>query len=101
MVLPWPLSELFPECSEYLVRVGWIDGGDHIWVQLLDRSQKLLKVVIVAVESFISDTSRSKSLAPLPYVLWEESTDVWINVSVLKLFVVCIYSIFGMCTCCR
>lgn len=79
MKLPWTLAELFPECSEYLVRADWVENGEHIWVQLLDRSQKLLKVVIISVESFVSDGSRTR--APLPYVLWEESTDTWINVS--------------------
>lgn len=51
--------------------------GEHIWVQLLDRPQKLLKVVVIALDSFTSDRDK----APLPYVLWEETTDVWINVS--------------------
>ena len=77
MALPWSLSELFPECSEYMVRVDWMDDGQHIWVQLLDRSHKLLKVVVIAHDSFSSDRDK----APLPYVLWEECTDVWINVS--------------------
>ena len=77
MALPWSLSELFPECSEYIVRVDWMDDGRHIWLQLLDRPQKLLKVVIIALDSFTSDRDK----APLPYMLWEERTDVWINVS--------------------
>ena len=79
MKLPWTLAEIFPECSEYLVRADWMENGEHIWVQLLDRTQKLLKVVIISVESFVSEGSRA--LSPLPYVLLEESTDVWINVS--------------------
>lgn len=79
MKLPWTLAEILPECSEYLVRADWMENGEHIWVQLLDRKQKLLKVVIISVESFVLDGSRA--LSPLPYVLWEESTDVWINVS--------------------
>ena len=54
-----------------------MDDGRHIWVQLLDRPQNLLKVVVIALESFSSDRDK----APLPYVLWEEHTEVWINVS--------------------
>ena len=54
-----------------------MDDGRHIWVQLLDRPQKLLKVVVIALESFTFDRDK----APLPYVLWEEHTEVWINVS--------------------
>lgn len=77
MALPWNLSELFPDCSEYIVRVDWMEDGDHILVQLLDRPQKLLKVVVIALDSFTFDRDK----APLPYVLWEERTDVWINVS--------------------
>ena len=77
MALPWSMSELFPECSEYIVRVGWMNDGKHVWVQLLDRPQKLLKVVIITIESFNSNRDK----APFPYVLWEEHTEVWINVS--------------------
>lgn len=77
MTLPWSLSELFPECNEYIVRLGWMEDGEHIWVQLLNRPQKLLKVVVIALTSFTSDRDK----APLPYVLWEERTEVWINVS--------------------
>lgn len=53
--------------------------GEHVWVQLLDRSQKLLKVVIISVSSFVSDGSKARS--PLPFLLWEERSETWINVS--------------------
>lgn len=75
LLLPWTLNELFPDCSEYIVRVGWMDDGEHVWVQLLDRQQKTLKVVVIAVESF-----GCKEDSPFPYVLWEEHSDMWINV---------------------
>ena len=64
-----------------------MEDGEHVWVQLLDRPQKLLKVVVIAVDSFTSDRDK----APLPYVLWEEHTDVWINVSLQC----CIMEIFS------
>ena len=54
-----------------------MEDGGHICVQLLDRPQKLLKVVVIALDSFTSDRDK----APLPYVLWEEHTEIWINVS--------------------
>ena len=80
MALPWTLLELYPDCSEYIARVGWMEDGTRIWVQLLDRSQKLLKVVVIALESFIYEEGNAHP--PLPYVLWEESTDVWITVRI-------------------
>ena len=57
-----------------------MEDSKHIWVQLLDRTQKRLKVVIIALESFVSEGSNTHP--PLPYVLWEESTEVWITVRI-------------------
>ena len=59
-----------------------MEDGKHVWVQLLDRPQKLLKVVVIAIESFVSDRDK----APFPYVLWEEHTEVWINVSLNRFY---------------
>ena len=77
-----------------------MEDGEHIWVQLLDRLQKLLKIVVIPLESFVSD--RNKTSLPLPYVLWEENTDVWINVSdngefmsLMKLLATCICILVG------
>ena len=84
--LCWQLAQLFPDCSEYTVRVGWMPDGDHIWVQLLNRAQTHLQIVVISVKAF-SSTATTVSGAPieavpLPYVLWEENSDIWINVSV-------------------
>lgn len=85
--LCWELSELFPDCSEYVVRVGWMPDGNHIWIQLLNRPQTQLKIVVVSIEAFILDGHSDPTLrsadavhTPLVYELLEENSDVWINV---------------------
>ena len=37
--------------------------GEHICVQLLDRPQKLLKVVVIALDSFTSDRDKAPLFA--------------------------------------
>ena len=59
-----------------------------IWVQLLDRKQTQLKLVVVDLEAFVGETTSPDDEAtppddqprPVPYILWEEKSDVWINV---------------------
>ncbi|XP_065336278.1 dipeptidyl peptidase 9 [Cloeon dipterum] len=83
------LDNLFPY-HEYLVRVGWVSDGTHLWCQLLDRRQQQLDLVLVSVDSFCVEEEDGEanpqqpsphSLHPLNvHLLYSESTSVWINV---------------------
>lgn len=86
---PRPLFSIFCEL-EYLVRVGWMPDGENIWLQLLDRKQQRLEVVVLSLKSFVEPprnvwspsphtNSVSVSTPPIKYVFSQES-DVWINV---------------------
>ncbi len=50
--LPKSVRECFPDCSEYLVRGGWSPDGKWVWLQLVERSQRALKMVIIPWEAF-------------------------------------------------
>lgn len=45
------LKEVFP-WFEYLARVEWTPCGNYVWVQLLDRKQQRLELVLIPVEEF-------------------------------------------------
>ncbi|XP_048485836.1 dipeptidyl peptidase 9 [Plutella xylostella] len=45
------LQESFP-WFEYLARVGWTPDGNYVWVQLLDRKQQRLELVLIPLEQF-------------------------------------------------
>ncbi|KAJ1525894.1 hypothetical protein ONE63_009085 [Megalurothrips usitatus] len=101
-----PLSLLFP-WMEYLVRVGWTPESDFIWVQLLDRKQQHLEVVLISVDYFVEVSSPATSPAsfttspfspspksppspsnhyithnkPLVLTLCSQDSDLWINVN--------------------
>ena len=45
------LHKYFP-WLEYLVRVGWTPDGKYVWVQLLDRPQQHMDLVLIPVQSF-------------------------------------------------
>lgn len=82
------LKLLFP-WYEYLVRAGWTPDGQHVWVQLLDRSQQRLELVLIPKNQFVrvtfpkvvscngSDYSRDQ--APFQVVTVEQS-ETWLNV---------------------
>ena len=42
---------LFP-WMEYIVRVGWTEDGENVWVQILDRSQQRLELVLIPESQF-------------------------------------------------
>ena len=50
--LPRSVSECFPDCSEYLVRGGWSPDGKWVWFQLVERSQRALKMIMIPWETF-------------------------------------------------
>uniref|UniRef100_A0A671UHZ8 dipeptidyl-peptidase IV n=1 Tax=Sparus aurata TaxID=8175 RepID=A0A671UHZ8_SPAAU len=83
-----PFTTLFPG-TEYIARVGWTSDGKYGWAVLLDRSQRKLQLVLLPPALFIPVTDdpvqRQESLAAVPgntqpYIIYEETTDVWINV---------------------
>lgn len=64
------------------------------WAVLLDRSQRRLQLVLLPPDLFIPVTDdlaqRQESLDAVPsntqpYIIYEETTDVWINVSFFKM----------------
>jgi len=64
---------------EYIVRSGWTADGNQVWLQLLDRRQQHLKLVILDVSAYVPEGSvpDMKSLT----VVVEESSKFWINVT--------------------
>ncbi len=50
--LPRSVSECFSDCSEYLVRGGWSPDGKWVWLQLVERSQRALKIIMIPWETF-------------------------------------------------
>uniref|UniRef100_A0A667YID0 dipeptidyl-peptidase IV n=1 Tax=Myripristis murdjan TaxID=586833 RepID=A0A667YID0_9TELE len=83
-----PFTSLFPG-TEYIARAGWTSDGKYGWAVLLDRSQRKLQLALLPPALFIPVTDdpaqRQDSLETLPsntqpYIIYEETTDVWINV---------------------
>ncbi|XP_063221671.1 dipeptidyl peptidase 9 [Bacillus rossius redtenbacheri] len=93
--LQYPLSVMFP-WMEYLVRVGWTPNAEFVWVQLLDRRQQRLELVLLSVDNFMEPPPNTYSLdhsadppAPAVHVIQVINTqhsDVWINVNDLLYF---------------
>ncbi len=76
-----PLSEVFPECHEYLVRFGWMPGGKDVWIQLMDRMQNRLVLAVIDIMSFAADGEFSAAILPNIYILYDERNSFWIPVS--------------------
>ena len=57
-----------------------------VWVQLLDRSQQHLKLVLLPLASFIGEGDPPSSSSKCSLLL-EESSSHWINVSALDVSV--------------
>lgn len=84
--LQYPLAHMFP-WMEYLVRVGWAPNADNIWVQLLDRRQQRLELVLLSVDNFMEPPPNvyhvENHISPttLPaQVIATQTSDIWINV---------------------
>nr|XP_004464282.3 dipeptidyl peptidase 9 isoform X3 [Dasypus novemcinctus] len=83
-----PFSSLFPKV-EYIARAGWTRDGKYAWTMLLDRPQQRLQLVLLPPALFIptpeSEEQRRAFARAVPrnvqpHVVYEEVTDVWINV---------------------
>lgn len=85
--LQFSLLMLFP-WMEYLVRVGWTPDSEYIWVQLLDRKQQRLEVVLLSLTNFIEplpnmydvENHCAQSLTPTVQVIYTQHTNIWVNV---------------------
>lgn len=90
--LQYPLHIMFP-WFEYLVRVGWTPDAKNIWIQLLDRKQQRLELVLLSIDNFCepppnvynSDNNFTPSSASVQ-VIYSESSSIWINVNDLLYF---------------
>nr|XP_021560679.1 dipeptidyl peptidase 9 isoform X3 [Neomonachus schauinslandi] len=83
-----PFSALFPRV-EYIARAGWTRDGKHAWAMFLDRPQQRLQLVLLPPALFIPTTENEEERMAFaravprnvqPHVVYEEVTDVWINV---------------------
>ncbi|XP_054260848.1 dipeptidyl peptidase 9 [Macrosteles quadrilineatus] len=84
--LQYPLSHCFP-WLEYMVRVGWAPNLTNIWVQLLDRRQQRLELVLLSLDNFVEPPpnmyhteNHLSANCPPAQVISVQTTDVWINV---------------------
>lgn len=90
--LQYPLHIMFP-WMEYLVRVGWTPDAQNLWVQLLDRKQQRLELVLLSVDNFCepppnvynSENHFTPSSASVQ-VIYSEESSIWINVNDLLYF---------------
>uniref|UniRef100_A0A7N5K5Q9 dipeptidyl-peptidase IV n=1 Tax=Ailuropoda melanoleuca TaxID=9646 RepID=A0A7N5K5Q9_AILME len=83
-----PFSALFPKV-EYIARAGWTRDGKYAWAMFLDRPQQRLQLVLLPPALFIPTTENEEERMAFaravpgnvqPHVVYEEVTDVWINV---------------------
>ncbi|XP_068776082.1 dipeptidyl peptidase 9 isoform X3 [Struthio camelus] len=83
-----PFAALFPTV-EYIARAGWTRDGKYAWAMFLDRPQQRLQLILLPPALFIpvpeSEEQRAEFAKTVPenvqpLVIYEETTDVWINV---------------------
>ncbi|KAI8149797.1 hypothetical protein BJV82DRAFT_584686 [Fennellomyces sp. T-0311] len=75
------VNERFP-WTEYIVRFGWLPDGQSVWVQVLSRDQKRMAVLRIKCDQFVSEAEYRQDRRPTSFeILWEESSDNWINIS--------------------
>ncbi|GBM27063.1 Dipeptidyl peptidase 8 [Araneus ventricosus] len=80
------ITSLSPD-MEYLVRAGWTPDGKHVWAKVLDRKQSHEQLLLLPFSSFVSSDPTKEIYAnhvesnPAAQVIYEEVSDVWINVT--------------------
>ncbi|KAG0314709.1 dipeptidylpeptidase, partial [Linnemannia gamsii] len=84
--------KMFP-WIEYIVRFGWLPGGDSVWVQILDRRQQNTAILAIPLDCFMSVAEQAESteeaekeLASRIRIIFEERSDYWINVTDITQF---------------
>ena len=70
------LGGLYPN-AEYFVRVGWCKDGERVYIQILDRRQRNLDVILVKADAFFGSASE---LGNAVTVMKKQKDDHWINV---------------------
>ncbi|KAI9342485.1 dipeptidyl peptidase IV N-terminal region-domain-containing protein, partial [Zopfochytrium polystomum] len=73
---------LFP-WAEYIPRIGWMPDGKSVWMQLLDRPQQRYVLIHVPLTLF---TAEGESAFGRVTVLFEDTSDYWINVTDISYF---------------
>lgn len=87
------LQDIFP-WYEYIARVGWTPCGNFVWVQILDRLQQHLELILLHIEQFCepfhyelapaclqqNNTSVHLLVYPEQVLLRETALNAWINV---------------------
>lgn len=73
------LTERFP-WFEYIPRLGWVPDGKNIWLQLLDRKQQKLALVVLPITDFECIDNRDMERSSTAAVLIEETSNIWINI---------------------
>ncbi|KAI9246494.1 hypothetical protein BDA99DRAFT_565521 [Phascolomyces articulosus] len=75
------INERYP-WAEYLVRFGWLPDGQSVWAQILSRDQHRTVVLRIRCDQFVSEEEYQQDPKPTQFeVLWEEHSDIWINIS--------------------
>ncbi|KAF9126930.1 dipeptidylpeptidase [Mortierella sp. 14UC] len=81
------LYKMFP-WIEYIVRFGWLPGGESVWVQILDRRQQNTAILAIPLGCFMSVAEQAESseqteeeLASRIRIIFEERSDYWLNVT--------------------
>ncbi|CAG9860999.1 unnamed protein product [Phyllotreta striolata] len=89
--LQFSLSLLFP-WMEYVVRAGWTPNSEYIWVQLLDRRQQRLELVLLSLSNFTEvlplydDSTIIHHNSPIVQVIYSQESNIWVNVNDLLHF---------------
>ncbi|RUS69633.1 hypothetical protein EGW08_022607 [Elysia chlorotica] len=80
----WALFEACP-WAEYLTRAGWTADGKYIYAMLLDRLQQRQAVMLISPSSFFDFEGKGSSV-PHMQCIYEEVSDIWINVNDILYF---------------
>ncbi|KAG5343681.1 DPP9 peptidase, partial [Acromyrmex charruanus] len=90
--LQYPLHIMFP-WMEYMVRVGWTPDAQYVWVQLLDRKQQKLELVLLSIDNFCEPPPNTYNTenhftptSASVQVIYSEQSSIWINVNDLLYF---------------
>ena len=69
---------------EYLVRAGWVPSGERVWVQLLDRPQKMLLLLSISCDAFVAEDSGLTTdwRDNVELIAVERSISGWVNVRI-------------------
>lgn len=68
-------------CMFYEVQCKVMLSCFRVWAQLLDRSQRRIALVLIPLEYFVYDSEQMIPEECRPWIIHEETSDVWINVS--------------------